>query len=189
MRTLRTQENSYIRMIKALEKQYPELRGYVGAHRSKKRRSDEAFEEENEAQPTAKRARSGVPGKFKKPVREWHATCTSALKSHKTLTSFPSPVAWPCHISECATLASQRTLRACSHNIVDACDGLTKRQLKIYRTLFHPDKFSVCRAEEREKWKEMANEVFVVLGELWEEKIKTLHWSVEPHKDDKQQYT
>lgn len=183
MRILRTQENKANRMIADLQKQYPQLRGYVGPHRGNKRKSDETFDGRYEAEPPAKRARSGVPHRSNKSVQEWHLTCAQVLKTHSKLEEFPAPVAWDCAHSEvCRTTqpspnngdrdSSSRTLRACAHNIRDACDALTKRQLKKYMILFHPDRFSACRVSEdtREEWKLHANEVFVVLSELWDGK-------------------
>ncbi|KAK4496035.1 hypothetical protein PRZ48_013304 [Zasmidium cellare] len=178
MRTIRVQENEYIRQLADMQNQHPELRGYVAFHRSTKRKIDITFDGTYEGRAPPKRIKAGVPYRHKKLVHEWHLTCKKVLKAHSKLEDFPSPVAWDCAYHEVCYLTqphprneAARSLRACEHNIRDACDLLTKRQLKKYLAMFHPDRFSSVCEDKREEWKVMANEVFVVLSELWEEKI------------------
>ncbi|KAF2165600.1 hypothetical protein M409DRAFT_23893 [Zasmidium cellare ATCC 36951] len=180
MRAIRTQLNQYNRMIADLEKQYPELGGHhMGKHRGTKRKAESTSDEKNEAEaPPAKRAKSTIPDKHQKAVDDWHKTCTTVLKAHGELKEFPAPIAWDCASREICNRnhpdlnsPTARVLRACEHNIREACDHLTKRELKQYMTMFHPDKFSAVQQDDKRKaWQLMTNEVFVVLSEMFEKK-------------------
>jgi hypothetical protein len=98
----------------------------------------------------------------------WISNAEEVFKNYTTLTSFPSPPASECSRPTCKS--ETRALAACACNIRQGLDHLTASQLKGFRTLFHPDKFSKCRKDLVEGFKEKANAVFVVVNAMYGEK-------------------
>jgi hypothetical protein len=159
---------------------------------SKKRRRDE-YEKENprnswykgskpfmeDAPPTEPQSKKPrpTPQMTSPPVQPiarppnyqaWISTAEEAFKDYTTLTSFPSPPASECSRPTCNS--ETRALAACACNIRQGLNHLDASELKGFRTLFHPDKFSKCREDLVEGFKEKANAVFVVVNDMYGEK-------------------
>lgn len=111
MKALRSEECRYERMIKMLQKQYPELRMVVDfgdAHERERRRRERVVEEykvedgigyefhESGIPVNGDTTQEHVPPSQRKAVQEWLEHCRTILKSHHTLTEFPNPPAWRC---------------------------------------------------------------------------------------------
>jgi len=165
---------------------------YQNDQESKKRRRDE-YEKENprnswykgskpfmeDAPPTEPQSKKPrpTPQVTSPPVQPvarppnyqaWISTAEEACKDYTTLTSFPSTPASECSRPTCKN--ETRALAACACNIRQGLNHLTANQLKGFRTLFHPDKFSRCREDLVKGFKEKANAVFVVVNAMYDEK-------------------
>jgi hypothetical protein len=134
----------------------------------------------NRARPTAQ---STTTAKLTVPTRatansptynEWVSAAQEALKDYSALSSFPSPPTKPCSNMSCmnATKNPTRALTACACKIREGLQYLSVSQLKSLRLLFHPDKFSKCRADRVELFKRQASEVFVVVEAMYREKCE-----------------
>jgi hypothetical protein len=103
---------------------------------------------------------------------EWILIIQDAFRNYASLSSFPSLPAKPCSDPSCmsATKNATRALTTCACNIRQGLQYLSVSQLKVLRLLFHPDKFSKCRADRAELFKKQASEVFVVVEAIYRER-------------------
>lgn len=92
----------------------------------------------------------------------------NALRDHSRIKEFPTPPAWPCNDKSCVMTKSQRTLAACKCNLRDIFEDSSAKQL---RNKLHPDRFSSVAPERREAVQKAAQEVFVVVDELYREQM------------------
>jgi len=100
--------------------------------------------------------------------REWISTAEEAFRDYTSLSSFPSPPARVCSKPSCKS--ETRVLAACACNIRQGLNHLTVTELKAFRLLFHPDRFSKCHADLIEGFKRQASAVFVVLNAMYNER-------------------
>jgi hypothetical protein len=120
------------------------------------------------AKPTAPTRATASPSTYE----EWILIAQEAFRNYAALSSFPSPPANVCSNPTCmsATKDATRALKACACKIRQGLHYQSISQLKSLRLLFHPDKFSKCRADRVERFKKQASEVFVVVEALYREK-------------------
>jgi hypothetical protein len=90
-----------------------------------------------------------------------------AFRDYASLSSFPSPPARVCSKPSCRK--ENRVLTACACNVRQGPNHLTVSELKGFRLLFHPDRFSKCRADLIEGFKMQASAVFVILNAMYNE--------------------
>lgn len=100
--------------------------------------------------------------------QEWVSAVKEAFKDYTTLTSFPSPPASACSRPACKS--ETRALTACACDIRRSLNHLSSSQLKHFRLLFHPDKFSKCRKDLVEGIQKQASAVFVVAEAIYRAK-------------------
>ncbi|KAF7187901.1 hypothetical protein HII31_10801 [Pseudocercospora fuligena] len=209
-KALRSEECRYERMIKMLQKQYPELRMIVDfgdAHERERRRRERVVEDfavedgvgyefhESGIPVNGGTTQEHVPPSKRGAVQEWLDLCKRVLKSHHTLTEFPTPPAWRCsrHEIDChwtfedfhhvpknqnarlahtsgrdADALPQRPLSTCQHNLQAIFSTVSAKRIREYLVLFHPDKFALCPVEEdtRTKWQAKAHEIFVLVSAI-----------------------
>lgn len=108
------------------------------------------------------------PVKWLPRYQEWTSTVEEAFKDYTTLTSFPSPPASACPKPTCKS--ETRALAACACDIRRGLNDLTVNQLKGFKTLFHPYKFSKCHEDLVKGFKKKASAVFVVVNAMYGEK-------------------
>ncbi|MCJ1441895.1 MAG: hypothetical protein MMC23_002387 [Stictis urceolatum] len=101
-------------------------------------------------------------------VERWKARVDAAFADLPNLVEFPEPPFKKCARVECQ---GQRSLRACR-----CCVERAFRDRKIFpegvrreRLRWHPDRFAVCGEGVRAEMQGKAQEVFVVVNEIWEE--------------------
>ena len=170
MRETRKETHRVRDMISGLEEEYPELAGTVRCYTKRqyaKRKAETLDADARFDERTAKRRKvgKGAPEELRPLVAAWHAAYRVALADTLKLSAFPEPPAWPCDKrTRCDAHKDERLLGACKHNIKAALASLSKWELKRCKVLFHPDRFHICRAEKRDEWRRMAEEVFVVVG-------------------------
>ena len=107
-------------------------------------------------------------------LSEWLTKCEAIFTDYSAATSFPDPPAWPCVKPACRANEGQRALRACDCNLTFLYgmihESTRSDTLKAHRISFHPDKFSVSSPELRDEFKGKAQELFVVVNRLLEER-------------------
>lgn len=100
--------------------------------------------------------------------QEWVLAVKEAFKDYTALSSFPSPPASACSNPSCTS--ETRALAACACDIRRSLNHLPVSQLKQFRLLFHPDKFSKCRKDLVESFQKKASAVFVVAEAMYRAK-------------------
>lgn len=100
--------------------------------------------------------------------QEWVLAAKEAFKDYTTLSSFPSPPASACSNPSC--MSETRALAACACDIRRSLNHLPVSQLKNFRLLFHPDKFSKCHKDSVESFQKKASAVFVVAEAMYRAK-------------------
>ncbi|GAB7329296.1 hypothetical protein MBLNU13_g01097t1 [Cladosporium sp. NU13] len=163
---------------------------YQKAQATKKRRREE-YERENPPnrsrngskpwsedsdEPNSKKRRPTAPqsSPAANPVassskhQEWILAVKEAFKDYTTLSSFPSPPASACSKPTCKS--ETRAFTACACDIRRSLHHLSSSQLKHFRLLFHPDKFSKCRQDLVESFQKQASAVFVVAEAMYRAK-------------------
>jgi hypothetical protein len=120
--------------------------------------------------PTMKPPMKLAPKLATKPsvCQEWISAAEEAFEDHTTLARFPMPPARICSKPSCKS--DTGVLAACACTIRQGLAFLTVSQLKHFRLLFHPDKFSKCRPDLIEGFKSQANAVFVVVNAMYRER-------------------
>ncbi|KAM0723666.1 hypothetical protein Q7P37_000654 [Cladosporium fusiforme] len=101
---------------------------------------------------------------------EWLKEAQEMFTDYVNITEFPEVPIKNCAQLACANTTTSRALKACPCNIREALQRLSKEQLKKLRVGFHPDKFGRCAEELREDFKKKAEEVFVVVNEMYGKK-------------------
>lgn len=163
---------------------------YQKAQATKKRRRDE-YERANPPKRSQDGSKSGSEGgdepNSKKPRptaqqrnpatnpaakpsnhQKWVSAAKEAFKDYTTLSSFPSPPASACSNPSCTS--ETRALAACACDIRRSLNHLPVSELKYFRLLFHPDKFSKCREDLAETFKKQASAIFVVAEAMYRTK-------------------
>lgn len=147
------------RMMAAFFAQFSE---YQEVARLRRKRS----KGESGSERAAKRPHGATlpPAGRKAMVQAWRKSAKAVLKDRAAMAAFPEPPTWNCFSMECRK--NDRKLRACECNITAAFEGLGTRQLKKERHEWHPDRFGVCREDERVVWQVMATEMFTAISSM-----------------------
>lgn len=113
--------------------------------------------------------RTSFPTTAANPIEAWRKLVDIALSDYTALHVFPAPPARPCMKNECPSKTQQgRTLTVCDCVFKEAFSGLSKQELKMERVRWHPDKFARCPEQHRELFQKMAQEIFVVVDNMYQ---------------------
>ncbi|KAI6795024.1 hypothetical protein KC361_g5263 [Hortaea werneckii] len=99
---------------------------------------------------------------------------------YRTLHAFPAPPPIPCPTSSCCaqtnSSSTNKILNVCDVFLRETFEALSRNELRDQRVKWHPDRFSACPGGEgggeREAFRKMAGEVFVVVNEVFERRKK-----------------
>ncbi|KAI7082267.1 hypothetical protein KC356_g8522 [Hortaea werneckii] len=100
---------------------------------------------------------------------------------YRTLQSFPAPPPIPCPTFPCcaqtnSTSSTAKILNVCDVFLRETFEALSRNELRDQRAKWHPDRFSACPegegGGEREAFRKMAGEVFVVVNGVFERRKK-----------------
>ena len=115
-----------------------------------------------------------VPMRSQRPSKEdidrYFQQVDVAFADYARLQEFPKPPAWPCFDPLCQSKRADRILNACPCNIKYVFEH-SGANLKAERHRFHSDKFSRCPAEVQPNFKKMADEIFVVVNEMYSKNV------------------
>ena len=116
----------------------------------------------------------------KSRIDYWFHEVDTALANPSNLTAFPKPPYFLCEVrGDKCPRAALGLCECCIHDLF-ASDGRMD-DLKSLRLKFHPDKFSRCAEEVRERVQGEAAEMFKVVDAMWrrEEERKKEEWKRE----------
>lgn len=128
------------------------------------------FDDSSDPRPpprAAQRARPAINLSAQPTIPQWRQACNAVFACYKDARAFPAPpVSFICRNAACA--GHGHLLDACSCNIRAAINSLPGLNLKKERVKWHPDRFAGVNEEKREMWQNMANEMFVAIGNMVE---------------------
>lgn len=110
-------------------------------------------------------------------IMGWLGAIERLSANTSLLRRFPEPPTLSsatCTNPECKTTEKERTLAACKCNLRAIFESslFDPKELKAFRQKCHPDKFWKCPESKRKAVQAGAKEVFIVVNEVYEQKMK-----------------
>ena len=101
----------------------------------------------------------------------WWDTVATAFADLPNMVTFPEPpTRGSCGVATCLAVKNGRLLACCDCDIV-AAFAAVPTSLKTERVRWHPDRFAVCKEEHKERFQQMASEVFKVVNRMYEDEV------------------
>lgn len=126
-------------------------------------------QEQNRKQTETKKQQTSRPTLTHAACNAWKTRADAVLINFAELKFFPKPpVSGTCDKHSCVAGKETRALEACPCDIQAVFEMLKSTvSLKDERRKWHPDRFSACQEDKREKFQEVAKEIFILVDAMY----------------------